>query len=124
MLRHALSACMSQMAENPRTTRVFTVLLTDGQDGPAGWLRERERQGAVEARNRLAHALRNAVRRQQLPSDLHIERAAALLKSALSGVLRDWLVDSTALALPLDAGRIAQALIDMLSCSPSLRGPP
>jgi len=120
MLRDALSACMRDMAADARTARVFSILLTH-RDGAADWLRESQRQSNLEGRERIADALRNAVRRKQLPADLEIARAAALLMAALVGVLHDWLIAPGALSLPDEAERIADALLDMLRLSPALR---
>jgi TetR/AcrR family acrAB operon transcriptional repressor len=121
VLRSALAACLREMAADPRTSRVFNILLTHHQSGEGDWLRARQSQSSLDARARIARAVRNAVAKQQLPTDLDIDRAAGLLKASLSGVMRDWLLDPGSLRLPHDAERIADALLDMLRFSPGLR---
>jgi TetR/AcrR family acrAB operon transcriptional repressor len=122
-LKAALSACLREVAINARARRVFGVLLTNRAIGAEDWLLERATMNGVEGRARLVRGLRNGMRKGQLPADLDPERAAALLKAALGGLLRDWLMDSTAFALPDDADRLADAMLDMLRFSPALRKP-
>jgi len=120
-LHQAMSACLREMADDPRTARVFSILLAHNQDGPSGLWRQQAGKASTEARTLFAKALRNAVRRQQLPGDLDIPRAAALLKAALVGILRDWLLDPAGLALPKDSERICESLLDMVRFSAALR---
>jgi TetR/AcrR family acrAB operon transcriptional repressor len=122
-LKSALAACLSEVATNARARDVFSVLLSNRAIGAEDWLLERATMSGVEGRARLVRGLRNAMRRGQLPADLDPERSAALLKATLGGVLRDWLMDPTAFALPDDAERLAEAMLDMLRFSPSLRKP-
>ena len=122
-LRSALAACLREVASNSRARDVFSVLLTNRAIGAEDWLLERATMNGVEGRARLVRGLRNAMRKGQLPADLDPERAAGLLKATLGGLLRDWLMDATAFALPRDAERLADAMLDMLRFSPALRKP-
>lgn len=121
VLHSAISACLQEVATNPRTCRVFKILLTNRDTGPAEWLQERHSSIGAAARARLARGLRSAIRKGRLPADLDAERAASLLKATLGGTLRDWLLDPASFSLPKDAGRIADAMLDMLRFSPALR---
>lgn len=119
-LQGALATCLRDVATDPRTQRVIKILVTHRDPGQAGWLEERNRVVGDSARARLARGLRAAVLKGQLPERLDIERGAALLHATIGGILREWLFDPSALALPKDADRIAQAVLDTLRFSPAM----
>ncbi len=123
MLHRAISTCLRDVAIDERTARVFAILLAS-DDGPDGPWRQHASETGAGVRRRFADALRNAVRRAQLPADLDVDRAAALIKATLAGVLREWLLDPVGIHLPGDASRLADALLDMLRFSPALRTSP
>ena len=56
----------------------------------------------------IERALRNAVRRGQLPKQLHVRRAAVGLHAYVDGLIYNWLLDPSSFALDRDAG----ALVD------------
>jgi TetR/AcrR family acrAB operon transcriptional repressor len=121
LLHAALAAFLREVAEEPRTRRVFRILLTHREVGPAEWLRDRYGAAGAAARLRLGRVLHRAQQQGELPPDLDVERAAALLRATLGGVLHEWLLDPGAIALPADADRLAQAMLDMLRLSPAMR---
>lgn len=125
LMRGLLVKLLRDAATDEHVHRVLQVLFvrceySEEIGGLLGRLTEADRQG----RARLASGLRNAARKGQLPADLDDKRAAAALHASISGTLRLWLLDDAALALPRDASRIADALLDMLRFSPALRRRP
>lgn len=81
---------------------------------------DRERNAARNGRRQLELALRNAIAREQLPSELDTVRASGVVHAFLGGVLRDWLLEPDSIVLPRDAEYLADACIGMLRHSPSL----
>lgn len=123
-MRSVLAACLRQVAGNHHTYQVFNVIYTQCEySAHMCSLLERTNRAAREGRARLARGLRNAVEHGQLPADLDVERAAAMLHATIGGVLRDWLLDTSAMTLLADAERIADASLDMLRFSAALRSP-
>ncbi len=121
-LQAALATCLRELSTNTRSRHVFNVLFTKCEySGPMGALQQRLTDMAQEARQRLARGLRSAVDKGQLPADLDTERGAVLLHATISGVFRDWLMNERCIALHREAGRIAEAALDMLRFSPALR---
>jgi TetR/AcrR family acrAB operon transcriptional repressor len=121
-MRDVLATCLREVAVDPRTHRVFNVLFTKCEyTAEMGLLLERNATAAREVRERLGIGLRNAISKSQLPAALDVTRAAAALHAMISGMLRDWLLDRTSLALPGDAERLADASFDMLRFSPALQ---
>jgi TetR/AcrR family acrAB operon transcriptional repressor len=113
---------LRDVAQNPRTHRVFNVLFTKCEYSMhMSALLERTTLAASEGRELLARGLRNAIEKGQLPEDLDAVRAAAALHAMIGGVLRDWLLDAGSISLPADARRIADASLDMLRFSTALR---
>jgi TetR/AcrR family acrAB operon transcriptional repressor len=124
-MRKVLVMCLTDVARNSRTHRVFDVLFTKCEySAHMEALLERTSTSAREGRARLARGLRNASKRGQLPDDLDARRAAAALHAMIGGVLRDWLLDHRSMSLPGDAARIADASLDMLRFSTALRKQP
>ncbi|SAL87924.1 TetR family regulatory protein [Caballeronia choica] len=66
-------------------------------------------------------ALRNAIAKEQLTSDLDTVRASGVVHVFLDGLLRDWLLEQNSIVLPRDATYLADVCIGMLRHSPSLR---
>jgi TetR/AcrR family transcriptional regulator, acrAB operon repressor len=121
-LREVFTVCLRDAAQNPRTRRVFDVLFTKCEfTEDMGPVLERQRNATHDGRSKLESGLCNAVAKGQLPSDLDSRRAAAMMHAFFGGVLRDWLLDRSAIALPQDAERVADSCIDMLRFATSLR---
>lgn len=121
-IRDAIVLCLRDVANNEHVRRVFDILLTKCEySAQMGQLRERNAIATGAARHQIACALLNAVQKSQLPADLDVRRAAAMLHAMIAGVLREWLLDNSALCLPIDAERIADASLDLLRHSAALR---
>jgi TetR/AcrR family acrAB operon transcriptional repressor len=109
----SLRACcihvLRQAAEDLPCRRVFEILVRKCE-----YVEELEslsqrilqcRAGGLEMMER---ALRNAVRRGQLPPQVNARRAALGLHAYVDGLIYDWLLDPSSFAL----GREAEALVD------------
>jgi TetR/AcrR family acrAB operon transcriptional repressor len=123
-MREVIVLCLCDVATNEHVRRVFDVLFTKCEySAQMDQLLKRNAAAARGARHRIASALLNAVKEGQLPVDLDVRRAAAMLHAMIGGMLREWLLDNSALSLPIDAERIADASLDLLRFSAALRTP-
>jgi TetR/AcrR family acrAB operon transcriptional repressor len=123
-LRHVIVLLLCDVASNEQVHRVFDVLFTKCEYSiQMDQLAKRNVAAAREARHRIARAVLSAVTKGQLPVDLDVRRAAAMLHAMIGGVLREWLLDNSALSLPIDAECIADACLDLLRFSAALRTP-
>lgn len=123
-MRDVFVLCLLDAAQNPRSRRVFDVLFTKCEyTEEMGPVLDRNRNAARDGRARIEMGLRNAVAKGQLPADLDTTCAAGFLHAFFGGVLRDWLLDHSAISLPQDAERAADSCFDMLRFSKSLRTP-
>jgi TetR/AcrR family transcriptional regulator, acrAB operon repressor len=109
----SLRACcvhvLRQTAEDVRCRRVFEILTrkceyVDELRTLAGRIRECRAQGL----EMMERALRNAVRKGQLPRHLNARRAAIGLHAYVDGLIYDWLSDPDSFPL----GKEAQILMD------------
>lgn len=82
---------------------------------------ERLHQGYAEAMDFMRGQLSRAVAQGELPADLDVDAASALLHGSLVGVMYEWLAHPEAYDLPAEAERYIDALLEMLRCAPTLR---
>ena len=121
-IRQLLVFCLGKAVVEPHTRRVFEVLFTKCEHTrDMDLVFDRERNAARNGRRQLELALRNAIARGQLPSELDTVRASGVVHAFLGGVLRDWLLEPDSIVLPRDAEYLADACIGMLRHSPSLQ---
>lgn len=124
-LRDVLVFCLRDAAQNPRSRRVFDILFTKCEyTADMGPVLARHRNATRDGRARLEAGLRNAVAKGQLPAELDVRRGAELLHAFFGGMLRDWLLDHTSIALAQEAERIADSGFGMLRCAAALRTAP
>jgi TetR/AcrR family acrAB operon transcriptional repressor len=121
-LRKIIVMCLRDVAMDDHMHRVFDVLFTKCEySAQMDQLLERSTAAARGGRHRIASGLGNAVEKNQLPADLDVNRAAAVLHALVGGILREWLLDGSALSLPDEAERIADSALDLVRHSASLR---
>ncbi|MNG76911.1 HTH-type transcriptional regulator TtgR [compost metagenome] len=81
-----------------------------------------QRQGAVlDCHQGITLALANAVRREQLPSELDVERAAVAMFAYVDGLIGRWLLLPDSFDLLRDVELWVDTGLDMLRLSPALR---
>lgn len=121
-LRALCAYQMHQTATDPSYRKMSDILFhrCEFNEANAAIMERRleRRARCLEARKALG---REAVAAGELPADLDIDRAITLLHGAVIGVIRDWLWDPTPIDLAAESGRFADALIEMIRTSPSLR---
>lgn len=121
-MRQLLVYCLGKAVVDPHSRRVFEVLFTKCEHTrDMDLVFDRQRNAARNGRRQLEFALRNAIARGQLPADLDTIRASGVVHAFLGGVLRDWLLEQGSIILPRDAVYLADACIDMLRHSSSVR---
>jgi TetR/AcrR family acrAB operon transcriptional repressor len=121
-IRQLLVFCLGKAVAEPHSRRVFEVLFTKCEHTrDTDLVFDRQRNADRNGREQLELALRNAIARGQLPSDLDTVRASCVVHAFLGGVLRDWLLEQGSIVLPRDAEYLVDACIGMLLHSPSLR---
>jgi TetR/AcrR family acrAB operon transcriptional repressor len=121
-LRALCAYQMRQTAVNPRYRQMSDILFHrcerhDENGAIVERMRER-RADCIAAKMALG---REAVAAGELPADLDLERAIALLHACVMGLIRDWLLDPEHIALAADAERYADALLEMIRTAPPLR---
>lgn len=121
-VRKLLIQLFQQVALDLKTRRINEILfhkceLTDEMCD----LRQQRREVSLECNKRITLALRNAMRRGQLPEDLDPERAAVAVHAYFDGILYQWLLVPESFALADEAERWVDISLDMLRLSPSLR---
>jgi TetR/AcrR family acrAB operon transcriptional repressor len=121
-IRQLLVFCLGKAVVEPHSRRVFEVLFTKCEHTrDTDLVFDRQRNAARNGRKQLELALRNAIAKEQLPSDLDTVRASGVVHVFLDGVLRDWLLEQDSIVLPRDAEYLADVCIGMLRHSPSPR---
>jgi len=108
-LRGCCVQVLRQTAEDVRCRRVFEILTRKCEyvDELHG-LSQRILQCRTQGLEMMQQALRNAVRRGQLPPRINAARAALGLHAYVDGLIYDWLLDPGS----FDLGREAEALVD------------
>jgi TetR/AcrR family transcriptional regulator, acrAB operon repressor len=109
----SLRACcvhvLRQTAEDLRCRRVFEILARKCEYvEELHSLSQRVLQCRAEGLEMMERALRNAIRRGQLPRHLNARRGALGLHAYVDGLIYDWLLDPSFFAL----GKEAEALVD------------
>jgi TetR/AcrR family acrAB operon transcriptional repressor len=109
----SLRACcvhvLRQTAEDLRCRRVFEILMRKCEYvEELDSLSQRILQCRAGGLEMMERALRNAVRRGQLPPQVNARRAALGLHAYVDGLIYDWLLDPSCFSL----GREAEALVD------------
>ncbi|MEQ5839672.1 TetR family transcriptional regulator [Paraburkholderia acidicola] len=114
--------CLRDCANDPRQRRAFDILFLKCEFvEEMGPVMTRYQNNMRDALVNIAGGLRNAISKGQLPADLDVARAAALLHAFIGGSLRDMLF----LPESMDYGRYAEqmvdAIFDTLRLSPAMR---
>lgn len=113
---------MRQTATDPRYRQMSDILFhrCEKHERNAALVdRMRERRArCISAKQALA---RDAIAAGELPADLDVDRAIALLHACVIGLIRDFLFDPVHINLAADAERYADALLEMVRTSPTLR---
>lgn len=121
-LRALCAYQMEQTATDPRYRQMSDILFhrCEKHEGNAAIVeRMRERRArCIAAKVALG---REAIAAGELPADLDVDRAIALLHACVMGLIRDFLSDPAHIDLAADAGRYADALLEMVRTSPTLR---
>lgn len=119
---HALLTMVFQQAEcDPSARRINEILFHKCEyNDQQGDLREHMRVMRLEADENIIIVLRNAINRGQLPANLDVPMAARCLHSFIAGTLDMWLLRPEDYSLAKQAGRLAQAAIDLVKSSSAL----
>ncbi|RON01687.1 TetR family transcriptional regulator [Pseudomonas brassicacearum] len=121
-MRKLLIHLFHQVALDPKTRRINEILFhkcefTDEMCD----LRQQRRAVSLECNVRIELALRNAMKRGQLPDTLDAARAAISIHAYIDGILYQWLLAPDSFQLHAEAARWVDTGLDMLRFSPSLR---
>jgi TetR/AcrR family acrAB operon transcriptional repressor len=120
----SLRACcvhvLRRTVDDLQCRRVFEILTrkceyVQEQDG----LAERILQCRAQGLQMMELALRNAVRKGQLPRHLHPRRAAVALHAYVDGLIYDWLIDPESFALGKEAEILVDLYLDGLKFAPA-----
>ncbi|MFJ2363969.1 efflux system transcriptional repressor EmhR [Pseudomonas sp. NPDC087697] len=121
-MRKLLIHLFHQVALDPKTRRINEILFhkcefTDEMCD----LRQQRRAVSLDCNVRIELALRNAMKRGQLPDTLDAARAAISVHAYIDGILYQWLLAPDSFQLHTEAERWVETGLDMLRFSPSLR---
>ncbi|HEI8867431.1 multidrug efflux transporter transcriptional repressor AcrR [Serratia sp. AKBS12] len=75
----------------------------------------------LESYERIESVLENCIRHDQLPEDLHIRRAAIILRAYVTGLMENWLFMPESFDLKREAATLVDAFIEMAQYCPTLR---
>lgn len=122
----SLRACcvhvLRQTAQDLRCRRVFEILVRKCEYvEELASLSQRILQCRAQGLEMMARALRNAVRRGQLPPQVNTRRAALGLHAYVDGLIYDWLLDPGYFALGREAGALVDQYLDGLRATPPRR---
>jgi len=121
-IREVIVHCLRDTTQDPQRRRILEILFHKCEfTEEMGEVVSRHQINVREGRTRLEGGLRNAVMKGQLPADLDLPRAAALLHAQITGMLADWLFTPDCIDLAADVELIVDAWFDMLHLSPALR---
>jgi len=123
----SLRACcvhvLRQTAEDLRCRRVFEILARKCEYvEELHSLSQRVLQCRAEGLEMMERALRNAIRRGQLPRHVNARRGALGLHAYVDGLIYDWLLDPSFFALGREAEALVDQYFDGLRAAPTPRG--
>ncbi|MCO7514616.1 TetR family transcriptional regulator [Pseudomonas guariconensis] len=121
-MRTLLLQVLNELALDARTRRINEILHHKCEFTDDMCEIRQQRQGAVlDCHEGITLAMTNAVRREQLPADLDVQRAAIALFAYVDGLIGRWLLLPDSFDLLGDAEKWVDTGLDMLRLSPSLR---
>lgn len=125
----SLRACcvhvLRQTAEDLRCRRVFEILARKCEYvEELHALSQRVLQCRAEGLEMMERALRNAIRRGQLPRHVNARRGALGLHAYVDGLIYDWLLDPSFFALGSEAEALVDQFFDGLRAASIPRGAP
>ncbi|AFJ47930.1 multidrug efflux transporter transcriptional repressor AcrR [Shimwellia blattae] len=83
--------------------------------------REAQRKLCMEGYDRIEHALQRCITAGLLPADLHVHRAAVLMRSYICGLMENWLFTPQLFDLDKESAVYVDILIEMFCRCPSVR---
>ncbi|CAM3927515.1 putative HTH-type transcriptional regulator TtgR [Pseudomonas reidholzensis] len=121
-MRKLLLQVFSELVLDARTRRINEILHHKCEFTDEMCEIRQQRQGAItECHDSITLTLGNAVRRGQLPADLHVEHAAVALFAYVDGLIGRWLLLPDSFDLLGNAEQWVDTGLDMLRLSPALR---
>ncbi|KNC14495.1 MULTISPECIES: TetR family transcriptional regulator [Pseudomonas] len=121
-MRKLLIRLFQQIAVDPKTRRLNEILhhKCEFTDEMCDMRRQRQTV-SIDCNVRIERSLRNAVNREQLPSDLDTVRAAIALHAYIDGMIGQWLLVPGSFDLFQEAERWVDLSLQTLSLTPALR---
>ncbi|AYF90599.1 TetR family transcriptional regulator [Pseudomonas sp. DY-1] len=121
-MHQLLVRLLKRVELDPQSRRIHEILRFKVEyTEELGDLRQQMQDLSAECDERIAKALRNAVSRGQLPSDLDCRRAAVSVHAYIEGIQTNWLLVPNGYSLADEAESLVNSLMDMLTFSPALR---
>jgi len=121
-VRAGVVAALARLANDPRTQAVFEVVVhkaeMTGDLAPIAAAQERDRGDCLI---HLETVLEHAVRIGQMPVDTDTSLAARLLHACVSGIMREWVLDTGAYDLAARAPCLVDAMLGGLAANPPRR---
>lgn len=124
-LRLFFAELLHKVGHSQAQRQMFTILFNlESLEGEAVSLRAHIRSQSANFFRDLETTLANAVRRGQLPANLNLQRAAALLHCTLDGYIINWLHFPERIDLPQEADFLIDTLFTLLALpnGPATRG--
>ncbi len=114
-LRTLLVALLEQVACDPRTQRIFEILLHKCELTVESCdLRAQRSAHQREAQSKIEGFLGEAMACGQLPRTTHLPLAASSLNACIDGTISHWLLNPQAYALANEAPRVVDTMMRML----------
>lgn len=103
------------LVDDPRQRQLFRILF-DGDDRNQDAAAVRQRHAAIRQERFLGiqTVLRNAVIREQLPTDFDVRLGAVAVLSYIHGIISSWLTNPDLFDIKLDGHMLVEAMIQML----------
>ncbi|MFK3682464.1 TetR family transcriptional regulator C-terminal domain-containing protein, partial [Pseudomonas sp. NPDC088890] len=121
-MRKLLLQVFTELVLDARTRRINEILHHKCEFTDEMCEIRQQRQGAIlDCHEGITLALANAVRREQLPADLDVERAAIALFAYVDGLIGRWLLLPDSFDLLANAEQWVDTGLDMLRLSPGMR---
>ncbi len=121
-LRATCIFVLKEAVRNPHSRKVFDILFHKCEFvDDADPIVKRQKESFQKGSENIEHILRNAIARGQLPADLDLRLAGAMLHAAVDGLLNNWLFSPASFNLAANAERLIDGCFDTLRYASSLR---
>ncbi|WP_369310263.1 multidrug efflux transporter transcriptional repressor AcrR [Providencia rettgeri] len=122
ILRELLVFILTDFIDNPKNRALIEIVFSKCElVGEMAELVEFKRTNYAASQCRIVDILQTCIDAGQLPPDLNVECAAIMIRSLVSGLLENWLLQSDDFNINQHTITLVDTLLETLKCNPAIR---